>query len=120
MGLDTYASASPDDILLSEADCQAFADAGIQLCGGIFSGGEGSFRGKIYDLLILEITGYSLYEPWIPPETVKEMYASLLNCDPEDAILYSDRYDLTPSDILELRKFFKICNERNLGLLNWW
>jgi hypothetical protein len=48
MGLDTYASRSPDDIELTEEDIQAFQEADITLCGGLFSGNDGSFRGKVY------------------------------------------------------------------------
>ena len=120
MGLDTYASNSPDDVVLSPEDEQAFLEAEINLCGGMYSGGEGSFRGKVYSLLILEITGFSLHQEWIPPETVREMYAALLNCDPEQAILESGEADRSSNEILELRKFFRVCNERGLGLINWW
>lgn len=34
MGLDTYASRSPDEIVLTEDDIQVHADAKITLCGG--------------------------------------------------------------------------------------
>lgn len=121
MGLDTYASRSPDDIVLTEDDLKAFADANIELCGGIFSGdgNDGSFRGKVYVMLVLEITDENLAQDWIPPEIVRKMYTSLLACDPEEAIR---QYDLrnTASEILELRKFFKVCSERGLGLLGWY
>lgn len=121
MGLDTFASRSPDDIELNPEDTQAFQDADIQLAGGIFSGGnDGSFRGKIYQILIREITGVSLLQDWIPPETVREMSQALADCDPQEAIDGSDTWDRTPDDILELRKFFKVCAVRNLGLVNWW
>jgi hypothetical protein len=119
MGLDTYASRSPDEIVLTEEDLQAFADAQIELCGGIFSGDAGSFRGKVYVMLVLEITDENLAQDWIPPETVRHMYASLLACDPVDAIDQGD-FRNTVEDILELRKFFKVCSERGLGLVGWW
>jgi len=70
MGLDTFASRSPEDIILSEGDLQAFTDAHISLCGGLFSGNGGSFRGKVYASLVSSITGESLYAEWLPPETV--------------------------------------------------
>jgi len=120
MGLDTYASRSQDDLELSDEDIEAFEDARIELCGGIFSGEGGSFRGKVYSILIFEITGESLYQEWIPPETVKDMYQALADCDPEQAIDESDSWDRIPEEIIELRKFFKVCADRNLGLLNWW
>jgi hypothetical protein len=117
MGLDTYASRSPEDIYLTEEDQKAFAEANIELCGGIYSGGgnDGSFRGKVYATAILEITGQGLYQEWIPPGTVREMYAALQACDPQE-----DTWDrVTPQEILELRKFFKVCSERGLGLIDW-
>jgi len=117
MGLDTFASRSPEDISLSEDDIQAFTDADIFLCGGIFSGEGGSFRGKMYASLILSITGESLYAEWTPPETVREMYAALAACDPQDAVDSLGYPDHPPADVNELRKFFKVCSERGLGLL---
>jgi len=85
----------------------------------MFSGGgnDGSFRGKVYAMLILEITEESLYAEWIAPEDVCKMYASLIACDPEDACCLGDRN--TAQDILELRKFFRVCCERGLGLVGW-
>ena len=121
MGLDTFASRSPEDIELTGEDSQAFEQADIQLCGGIFSGNgnDGSFRGKMYVMMVLGITGESLYQDWIPPETVQEMYATLEACDPEQAFQENGWHRCSPVDILELRKFFKVCSERGLGLINW-
>lgn len=48
MGLDNYASRTPGDVSLTEEDERAFAASGAQLCGGILSGGDSSFRGKVY------------------------------------------------------------------------
>ena len=119
MGLDTFAAHTPEDIELTKEDLQAFEQANIALCGGIFSGGgnDGSFRGKVYAELILEVTGQSLYAEWIPPETVKEMYDSLAMGDPEDVAGWG--YKNTAQEVLELRKFFKVCSERGLGLVGW-
>jgi len=119
MGLDTFASRSSDDIILSEEDLQAFNDAEISLCGGLFSGEGGSFRGKVYLFLVSEITGESLIQEWIPPETVREMYEALLACDPQDAVDGLGYPDHPPADVNELRRFFKVCSERGLGLLGW-
>jgi len=119
VGLDTFASHSSDEIELSDADIQAFSNADISLCGGIFSGGgnDGSFRGKVYAELILEITGESLYSEWIPPETVQEMCTSLMVCDPEEAADWG--YRNTAQEVVELRKFFQVCVQRGLGLVGW-
>jgi hypothetical protein len=63
MGLDTYAvKPTPEDGLYPPADRDHFAGVG-SLTGGIFSGnGSGSFRGKVYDMLVEEATGQSLYQ----------------------------------------------------------
>ena len=119
MGLDTFAAHTPEDIELTEEDLQAFEEANIALCGGIFSSGgnDGSFRGKVYAEMILEVTGQSLYAEWIPPETVKEMYDTLMAVDPEEAADWG--YRNTTQEVLELRKFFKVSVERGLGLVGW-
>ncbi|NJD58956.1 MAG: hypothetical protein C3F13_09965 [Anaerolineales bacterium] len=130
MGLDNYASRCKDNILLTEADRQAFSDADINLWGGLFSGEDGSFRGEMYDLLLLDVTGVSPLQAWIPPEIVQEMYRALLYCAPA-TILYMYQQDFVDRDeeyrgpsleelttnILELRKFFRVCTERGLGLI---
>jgi hypothetical protein len=133
MGLDNFASRSKDKQFLTEADLRAFSDADIHLWGGLFSGDPGSFRGEMYDLLLLDITGVSPLQTWIPPETVQLMYHALANCSP-DALLkqYQQVYEdleqeyqgasleqLT-TDIVELRKFFRVCAERDLGLLGYY
>ncbi|MEA3440287.1 MAG: hypothetical protein U9R58_08395, partial [Chloroflexota bacterium] len=87
---------------------------------GIFSGEGGSFRGKVYSILIYEITGESLFQEWISPETVRKMYTALAECDPQQAIDESDAWDRIPEEIVDLRKFFKVCAERGLGLVGWW
>jgi hypothetical protein len=121
MGLDTFASRSSDDIELSEEDLRAFEEAEISLCGGIFSGdgGDGSFRGKVYALDILEITGESLYQEWIPPETVCEMHHALANYE-SSMIKEGQEIDVTDIEISNLCKYFRVCCERGLGLINWW
>ena len=123
MGLDIYAAPSPDGEL-AEIDVQAFNEAGIDLCGGIYSGDGGSFRGKVYDMLILDLTGVSLYQAWIPPETVRQMADALHRVDPQafaefTAKEYSwEKY--SAHTIEHLRKFFDICVGRGLGLVGSW
>jgi hypothetical protein len=118
MGLDNFASRSAEDIDLTEEDIQAFADANIELCGGIFSGDGGSFRGKVYAELILDLTGESLYQEWIPPETVHEMYKAIAAYE---LFMSGDSQAGGSMDIEipDLRKFFKVCSDRGLGLIGW-
>jgi hypothetical protein len=139
MGLDNYALRGPDrefhngelgfcndkefEVMgfeaLTDDDIEAFKQADIQLCGGVLSGAEGSFRGKVYVLLVLDITNESLYQEWIPPKRVKKMYEALMNCDPKTAVQRDYVYAVKESTIINLRKFFRVCAERNLGLTGW-
>lgn len=121
MGLDNYASRNPEEIELSEEDVRAFEEAGIDLCGGIASDGETSFRGKVYDNLITSITGVSLYNDWIPPETVRRMSEMLDRYDPEEVKNDSNdrHYKNTPNEVRMLQKFFRICAERGIGIVAW-
>jgi hypothetical protein len=73
MGLDNFASRSKEEVLLTPADLQAFSDANINLWGGILSEDHGSFRGEMYALLLVDITGVSPLQTWIPPEKVDVM-----------------------------------------------
>lgn len=128
MGLDTYASRQPGDVELTPEDEAAFAAADVQLCGGIFSGSDGSFRGKIYDSLVLEATGASLYQEWIPPEQVKEMSERLNAYTSSQLAAISEKVDgsfdrsraHSAEACAELQAFFRVCAERGLGLLGWW
>lgn len=120
MGLDTYAanSAAGD---LREEDEQAFDTAGLYLCGGLHSGTGGSFRGKVYADVIKHVTGVSLYEDWIPPDTVAAMAEALDLCDPEtvESEMADRIHATTVFEVLELRRFFRICADRGLGLVSW-
>jgi hypothetical protein len=123
MGLDVYAVRSPEAGLTEEEE-HLFDEAGIELCGGIFSGEGGSFRGKVYDTLILDITGVSLYQRWIPPETVRQMAEALHRVNigefEKDAAEKYSWEDYSAHTIEHLRKFFDICVERSLGLAGDW
>lgn len=117
MGLDTYASRLPGDRVLTAEDEQAFEDASIELCGGMFSGEGGSFRGKIYAPVVLDITGVSLLQEWIPPAVVSEMANALQCCDPQEI---AKSGNIVPEDLVALVRFFRLCAERGLGLVGWW
>lgn len=120
MGLDTYAARMPDEEL-SDNDIEAFEKADIHLCGGVVSGAAGSFRGKVYSGLISRITGVSLYQEWIPPAVVRKMWQALDQCDPEEFTEDAARPEFSNlATIIELRKFFRVCSERRLGLVGWW
>ena len=120
MGLDNFAAPSPEGDF-TEDDTAAFEKAEIELCGGMYSGGAGSFRGKVYWEFILELTGESLLQEWIPPDVVARMADALDRCDPETAVadLGLELKTPTPYEVGELRRFFDLCRERGLGLIGW-
>ena len=122
MGLDSFASRAPGDVTLTEEDERAFDEAGLKLCGGIYSGAESSFRGKVYAEAVERVSGVNLYQEWIPPETVLAMAKAFEGCDPEavERDLAGEPRETTASEIGDLRKFFGICAERGLGLIGWW
>lgn len=139
MGLDTYAGRHPEDPDLPEqewdsrfgctdADLRAFRRAQKKrerLRGGycVFAGNH--FRGKIYNDLVERVTGVSLYEWWIPPETVKEMSDAFEHYDPSRSRggmrrrslkwIPPTRYSL--ATVGDLQEFFRVCARRGLGLV---
>ena len=119
MGLDTVAAHSLDDIDLTEADLQAFKDVGIPRVGIISADEIAIFRGKVFDAYIRRITGVSLYQEWIPPETVVEMYQAIKAY--ELSKWQEDDANIDPQDVVhsDLCRFFKVCSERGLGLVAW-
>ena len=117
VGLDTYASRTSGRQDLTAEDERAFDDARIELCGGFHSGGGGSFRGKVYDSAVSDVTGISLYQEWISPEEVRQMAAALQVCDPENVAAKDG--DVTAYEVRNLAVFFQICAERGLGLFGW-
>jgi hypothetical protein len=121
MGLDTFASRVEGEREISAEDEQAFA--GVELCGGMYSGNGGSFRGKVYDDVVRHVTGVGLYQLWIPPETVREMAAAFDACDVAEVAEESEEWGYgtaTEHEVAELRRFFRICADRGLGLIGWW
>jgi hypothetical protein len=124
MGLDSYASRSPGDVVLTEEDTAAFANADLELCGGLYSGdGGASFRGKVYASLILEVAEEDIYEEWLPPAAVGRISDALGKRTPDElASLYEEtagRWSTTPKQMADLQRFFAICAERGLGLIGW-
>ena len=120
MGLDTYAARSAKGDLPDE-DELVFDGADLQLCGGLNSGTGGSFRGKVYAGVVKHVTGVSLYEEWIRPDTVREMAEAFDLCDPKavQSEMAGTVYATSAYEVYELRRFLHICAERGLGLVSW-
>jgi hypothetical protein len=123
MGLDTFASRSRTRISLTDEDKRAFADAGIQLCGGLQSGvsDASSFRGKVYIDIVDRVAGANLLDDWIPPEAMGAIAAAFERCGPAAVAEASqdDRYPISTAEVDALRRFFRLCADRGLGLIGW-
>jgi hypothetical protein len=123
MGLDTFASRSPGEVVLTGADQQAFEEAAIELCGGFWSGvgDRSSFRGKVYLTVVDRVAGAQLTDEWLPPETVRRISAAFDRCDPDRVVEQSanDARPVSRFEVLELRRFFDLCAERDLGVIGW-
>jgi hypothetical protein len=119
MGLDTVAAYSPDNVELTEEDLQAFNDAGIPRVGIISAGEIAIFRGKVYEKVVRRITGVSLYQEWIPHETVREMFHAIKAYEFSKWQEDDETIDLKEVEHSDLCKFFKVCTERGLGLVAW-
>ena len=117
------AARTPNPWGLTDDDVAAFNAAAPDLCGGMYSGGDGSFRGKVYVELVRMVTGVSLNQEWIPPETVRFMADAFEDTDPEQTTARFEeerRYgDCSPEDIRQLGAFFRVCADRGLGLVGW-
>lgn len=71
----------------------------------MYSGGPGSFRGKLYADLVHHVTGVSLYDRWIEPETVREMAEAFDACDPEQVVREVSPYDHTEDEVWRCAEF---------------
>jgi hypothetical protein len=133
MGLDNYAVSTrpPDDWTDADRDLLLAPEARAALYAaqaeiererdGCFFEGR-YFRGKYVQELIMDITGVSIYEDWIPPETIEKMADVLAECDPEEAIRAYEASEgfggCTPGELSDLIVFFRICADYELGLVS--
>jgi len=94
----------------------------LNLCGGMFSGhGGGSFRGKVYNGLIEEITGVSLYQDKIDNDTIIEMALALSEVDPgSEVIRRHSGWDTAEDEFKDLVRMFMTYAEMGAVLRGWW
>lgn len=94
------------------------------LTGGMFSGhGRGSFRGKVYATLIEDITGTSIYEDCIGPDTLVEMADEMdahLAENPGTTMFKSDDWDVPRQELADLAMIFRAYGEAGYHLNSWY
>jgi len=120
MGLDNYA------VIVNEREKKGTNAPdekfkGINLCGGMFSGGQESsgIRGKVYDNLIERLTSESLYQEIILPDTVEKMSVRLDQVEYDD-LEEEDRNYFSKEVFDNLKKWFSVCAENGYGIAGWW
>lgn len=126
MGLDTYARQPFEQTEQSEKVLKQarkireahFAEVGNSLVAGMFSGhgGDGSFRGKVYEADIERITGESLYQEEIDNGTVNDMADAL-----EEAVANGDEVMVDGENHLEpLALWFRAAADNGYTVNGWW
>lgn len=131
MGLDSFFKMpkNPDEEV-KQYNLPEFAEPYPSLCGGMFSGDgtDGSFRGKVYNPFIEELTGVSLYEEEINNETLREMVAKFEELfDSGKALDYlkefnekSNWWELKENELFDLYRVFKAFTDVGAHLYGWW
>ena len=109
MGLDNYLQTSEE---VGENVYEELAN--VNLCGGMFSGNgsDGSFRGKVYNDYVEEVTGVSLYENSIGPETLLGMAEAIR----QDLNLAG----IEDCDLHDLATLFEVGGKYGCSLLSWY
>lgn len=129
MGLDTFAvrnSAVADKT--EPLENTLFPEDVIRhLCGGLFSGGGASFRGKVYEDFVMFATNdqYTLYEEMIDNEDVAKIADALEDAANEDSFArfnYGGRngYKITLDEAKALAKWFRIVADEGGNVAGWW
>lgn len=87
--------------------------------GGLFSGnGHGSFRGKVYNSIIDEVTPYSLYADELSNEQVHEIAEILEETEYEEVKDLSGYLDETRYNDFVL--MFRFYADEGASLVSWW
>ena len=150
MGLDCYIVHGNDrDKAFTHEDDERIKD--VNLCGGMFSGGgsDGSFRGKVYEPIIQELSEgrHTWYiqqdeDAYIPSVALKEqanLLAELIQAKidiieeegetyDDDTIIYTTSSDYTPFDgeeftlkeIRDLETLLRVAAERGAVMVVWY
>lgn len=93
-------------------------DPPLSLCGGMFSDhGEGSFRGKVYNGFVEDMTGYSLYADELSNTAIKEIAAALEKVAANDHL---EDYGLTEEEVADLVRMFQEYAKAGATLTAWY
>jgi hypothetical protein len=117
MGLDSFWVVSKKKSPAKPKDVKF--DPELHLCGGMFSGhGSGSFRGKVYDAIIEEVTGVTLYQKMIPHKTVQAMALMLYNTPYKKE--WGVHYEIDKREYNDIVRMFTGYADAGASLEGWW
>ncbi len=108
MGLDSFAMVGTEQM-----DGALFKHLPPVLCGGMFSDGESSIRGKVYDVFVSKHTGVSLYQEKIDNETIGEMIQKFTD-KPVDPM------GMSATEVFALVEWFRTIHRNGGYIINWW
>jgi len=96
-----------------------------KLCGGMFSGGGNSFRGKVYADWVDFCTGVSLYEEEISSDVVAEMYEDMYRLtNPDNFAEFCNEgfntYKISFEEVQDLLKWFEVVKNEGATIVGWW
>jgi hypothetical protein len=130
MGLDTYAAYGKDHHKFNnDPEASNLVPDELfpnnKLCGGMFSGGGNSFRGKVYANWVDFCTGVSLYEEEIPADVVAEMYEDMYRLtNPDNFAQFCDEgfntYGNSFEEVQDLLKWFEVVKDEGATIVGWW
>lgn len=95
-----------------------------KLCGGLFSGGGNSFRGKVYDDLVQYFTDYTLYSDELFPEDVMDI-ASTLNQITQEKYdewvrVTGNSWEISYDEVKELAVWFGVVASNEGSVVSWY
>ena len=113
-----------DNIWMKNKDEQGFVEGEFKICGGVFSGhGNESFRGKVYNRFVEDVTGISLYgytpdTNEISNEVVRDMADGLEATEWRDS--YIENYDIEEQEFKDLVRMFRLHADAGHYLVAWY
>lgn len=108
MGLDSFAMIGNEQM-----DGALFKHLPPVLCGGMFSDGMSSIRGKVYNEIVDSITGFSLYEEKINNAQVGMIAMALADAGHKGSGLSKKEYET-------LTEWFRIIHNNGGWVHGWW
>lgn len=123
MGLDTYAVYGRDHNKYVKGGDNNIPDELFpdnRLCGGMFSGGGNSFRGKVYADYVEWITNVSLYEELIDADLVKVMAEQLSAVTEDKFNEFDNEWGITYDEAKDLAKWFSVVADEGGSVVGWW